>query len=367
MNDQTPTPVTTSAPGDPPSVRLIDSLEDAEILLQHAARTGIEVDPAITKNIIEMRSAILAQSIDGVLEARFWESLTKLSKALQPATVEGIKETRQFRGSLFKAWLAERFGWLWGRDKAPAIEHPPEAYVAVINYTALAMLILVAVVMVQGLSGYGTMLLNNLTILQDQRIEREGERVEAVKLPATDQTRQSRMDAAAAKLSDVRAQETASIKLLGIFNYLSAGWLGLVPERVYAGDDRILIVEHARLTIVALKGYLMPLLIGTLGAIAHILRTLAVQIRDDSYSSEGRVQLRLRFVLGPLAGAAVGLIFVQDPQAVASSEVDAAAQLGLSVGPFALPFVAGYSVEFFFALADRIIGAVSSPPQQESK
>lgn len=349
-----------------PSVRLKASEEDAEVLLQHAARNGQPVGDEVISTIIATREAIAGQDVPAALEAKFWKEFAELSKSLLPATVEGIHETRIYRSGPIVSWWLRVASW-FSRQQArttttPPQEYPPEAYVAVWRYTFVAIGVLMLVVLTQVVSGYGAMVLGNLGVLQEQRAKLQARSDELAKLPVTDLTKTSQVDQNRNEVAGIEDQEQANIELLRAFNFISTPWFDLLPSQVKLSSDPILDGERARISITALNGYLMPLLIGTLGAVAHILRTLAKQISDDSYSSEARIQLRLRLVLGPLAGAAVGLIFVDAPQAKAGGSIANIADLGFAVGPFALPFIAGYSVEFFFELADRIIGAFSTKP-----
>jgi hypothetical protein len=358
----------------PPTPRLVASLDDAETLMQHAARGGLPIAPEAIKTIVEARAAVAARSVSADLETRFWTVLAELSKAMQPATIEGIKETRYYNGGPLASWL--RRGccariWRWMtrkdqvedvKDKVAATEQPPEAYVAVWRYTIVALLLLAFIVIVQGITGYGATILENLRVLQEQRGTLDGQSDVVNNLPMTDPTKGVQLKKIDERQRDIVKQEEANISLLRVFNSLSTPWFALLPETIKPKDDSITVAERASFSVAALNGYLMPVLIGTLGAVAHILRSLARQISEDSYSSEARVQMLLRLVLGPLAGAAVGLIFVEAPDAAANEASNAFVEFGLGIGPFALPFIAGYSVEFFFELADRVIGAFTSKP-----
>jgi hypothetical protein len=335
-----------------PSDRLKACQLDAEILLQHAARNGKPPNDEVITTIIKMRAAVGAQDVPEELEAAFWKHFATLSSSLLPATVEGINETRIYCGGPVISWVRYMVSRLSGRAQTNANERPPEAYIAVWRYSTIALGLLILVVLAQVVAGYGAMVLGNLSALHEQR--------DKLKAPDAGLTQEAIED----ESLSIEYQEGANIKLLRAFNSIFTPWLGAVLSKEEGADDPILVRERARISIVALNGYLMPLLIGTLGAVAHILRTLAKQISEDSYSSEARIQLRLRLVLGPLAGAAVGLIFVDAPEANgAGGTITNIAELGFSIGPFALPFIAGYSVEFFFQLVDRVIGAFS--PKEE--
>ena len=59
--------------------------------------------------------------------------------------------------------------------------------------------------------------------------------------------------------------------------------------------ERLLISQKtAQFVIYALQIYLLPILYGLLGAITYVLRTLAVQIRNFTYTTESDICFRLR-------------------------------------------------------------------------
>jgi hypothetical protein len=98
-------------------------------------------------------------------------------------------------------------------------------------------------------------------------------------------------------------------------------------------------------------GSLLPLLFGFLGAAVYLLRSgLDVVIGTTSPRNIVLTAI-LRIGLGGVAGLAIGWF-----------QTDAAK---LTTAPFALAFLAGFSIELLFSLLDRIIAAISSssPPR----
>jgi hypothetical protein len=84
---------------------------------------------------------------------------------------------------------------------------------------------------------------------------------------------------------------------------------------------------------------LVPMLFGAIGACTYVLRLIADQIRETSFSATSPVRHSVRVLLGALAGFAVGLGGL-----VTSAGLSAAA----------LAFVSGYAVEPVFATMDSI-------------
>jgi hypothetical protein len=105
-----------------------------------------------------------------------------------------------------------------------------------------------------------------------------------------------------------------------------------------------------------LQQFILPLLYGWIGALAYILRSLSEQIRLWTYRKENSVLCDLRMLLGMVAGLAIGWFFKPS-----GTEVNG---VGL-VSPFALAFLAGYSVDLLFTVMDRVVATFSKAVPME--
>jgi hypothetical protein len=106
-----------------------------------------------------------------------------------------------------------------------------------------------------------------------------------------------------------------------------------------------------------LQKWLLPLLYGALGAMVFVVRTLSMQARDRLFRKEAQISLVLRVFLGTISGLAIGWFWNQDTASTAT----AGGAMSLStLSPFALAFIAGYGVELFFALLDKIIATFTN-------
>lgn len=92
--------------------------------------------------------------------------------------------------------------------------------------------------------------------------------------------------------------------------------------------------------------YILPVLFGLLGTIAYILRSLAREIREYRLTFTSLVGAGVRIPLGMLAGLSIGWVAGDQSETVFSQ-----------ITPWALAFIAGYSVELVFTAMDRLIGA----------
>ena len=86
--------------------------------------------------------------------------------------------------------------------------------------------------------------------------------------------------------------------------------------------------------------FVLPILFGTIGAVAFIIRATSDQIRDSTFSTTSPIRNVMRVALGALAGVVIGLFS------------DLSTHLSLS--PLALAFLAGYGVEAVFSLFDGL-------------
>jgi hypothetical protein len=122
-------------------------------------------------------------------------------------------------------------------------------------------------------------------------------------------------------------------------------------DELIVKNNRVVVVVSIAVNI--LQTYFLPLLYGFLGTCAYVLRQLTIETRARTFRRETEIGYWLRIFLGILAGLAVGWFLRPDPN-----------QDGLIRGltPFALSFVAGYSVEVLFAAMDRLVTAFGTPP-----
>jgi hypothetical protein len=87
--------------------------------------------------------------------------------------------------------------------------------------------------------------------------------------------------------------------------------------------------------------YILPILFGSIGAVAFILRTISEQIRASTFSSSSPTRHIRRTALGAMAGVVVGLF----------SDLSTK----LSLLPLVVAFLAGYGVEAVFSMFDGFI------------
>lgn len=112
-------------------------------------------------------------------------------------------------------------------------------------------------------------------------------------------------------------------------------------NRIHSDRFRSLLVE-VRIIVGNLAAYLIAMVMGVLGSLAYVLRTLSVQLRDHTYVPLPFSVSIVRICLGAIAGVFGSMLGSGDPTLK-------------TLPPVFLPFVLGYGIEILFSLLDRIV------------
>jgi hypothetical protein len=160
-----------------------------------------------------------------------------------------------------------------------------------------------------------------------------------------------------AQASVLRMRRDSSYELLALWSW---PWQSLASafERKIDGDvspETVTGKDAARfqtslIVLEVFQRYILPLLYGLLGTCVFVLRTLSSEIRSRTYSEASHIGFRIRLYLGMLGGMVFAWFAIPE----------SADGLFMSLSPFAVAFLAGYSVELLFAAMDRFLGAFTS-------
>jgi hypothetical protein len=116
--------------------------------------------------------------------------------------------------------------------------------------------------------------------------------------------------------------------------------------------------ELRTLTILAaLTGFVMPILLGLLGACVYVFREINQQIQTSTLRTWESIHSTLRMVLGATLGGLLGVIWTND-QPVRLE--------GVSLPLGALAFFVGFSVEIVFRLVDTLVRTVADKISKRS-
>ena len=325
------------------------AVADAFLLIAHAARQGVDVTPEILSEIVKARASEESGSWTEAGEAAFWAAVARLAKLVRPVTVESLRAAQLRPQRVGAARLLNYF--------LPGLSF---ARSAVFRYGALAVLALILLLSVQIYWVIGSRIVKEIdtTVGKDlKELTAEREKTSAtLRMMSKDPAKDERIREINNKLVNLDNQLQTRQTVLESWNRY---WRYVVGAATPGqGDDEASSARkfqrallEARFALDVLQGYLLPLLYGMLGACAFILRTLFVEIRTIAFTNEFSLYW-LRVVLGILAGVAVGWFIVPGPEE----------NVFKALSPMALAFLAGYSVELFFAAMDRLLAAFTAAP-----
>jgi hypothetical protein len=331
-----------------PFERFEDALEGAELLLDFAARNGIKTDKfgekefaAAALSIAQTKEKYENKTLTAKDRSDFYEVYWQLAQLLQPVNVNSIRDSNSSFGQRRRQYLF-----------AGPMECVSRAELAVRRWRLKALLVLVALLLAQIYWVIGSAFIEGIKALDQQT-----KSTNATATPSTP------------SLPDFPQLTRDKIRRDTLYDLLEKWWhYSLLPPSVKALPDKksvdaaeqeskhaASLLECCAQTVSVLQVYFLPLLYGLLGAHAYVLRELIRENRERVYRRESETAYRMRVTLGLLAGLAIGWFAKPDP---ASSGIIA------KLGPFALSFLAGYSVEVLFSAMDRFVSAFGSLSQQ---
>ena len=316
------------------------AVEEAHLLLYFASRQGIRLDDAIITKAVEAASIGVREARDTKAtkqtEQDFWPAFQQLAQAVKPVTIESIKAAHD-------------------------INQTPLAQRSVRCYSVFAVITLLAVIAIQMYWVVGVSVTNE-TVSLAAEIERLAE------------AQGLRADEVGGNTANDRVYNQLSAEIQQNEQWLVAAHINLEKwNRMWQVIDFFvestssntsngptvnarIAVTSAGFVLQALSTYVVPLLYGLLGAFAYVLREIAKEIRAVTFSHESGILYKLRLSLGLLAGITVGFLVSPDTGQGAIQEAQPILTLA-TLGPMALAFLAGYSVELVFAVMDRIVSA----------
>jgi len=343
------------------SGNLEELFREAEVLIDYSSQnvlTQADADPTemlkVISRVVKARAAFDANSLSEEDHAQFMCDFRTLSLACLPVTADSIRDSLDEKTGTCRQYI-----W-WGR--------PITAAAAVVRrITLCSFLALVTLLGVQIIWLMGYDLLDRIDTLQ---------KADAAAELDLAQTKVADPEAAKAL---ARKREDDEMKREGQMESVSSilsTWVSLFgqggPKKEAATPDQSQNVSlngdpagaarkefgrnlvFAKLDATVLQTYVLPLLYGFLGACTYVLRQLNIVTKAHTFRSEMEIGYLLRIFLGILAGLAIGWFLRPDP------EKDGMLH-GLT--PFALSFLAGYSVEVLFSGMDRLVSAFGSTTQ----
>lgn len=348
--------------------QLIESaFADAELLLIHAVREGMEVPQSLVDDIVQTQSLMEGGGMNDVQKARFWNAFGALARLVCPVTVASLRATtdtmRPSRNRLY-AFL-QQLGILNASSSL--------ARRAVLSYTVTTVFCAALLLVVQVYWLFGVTLttdivevkaklLDNRSKIIHTNMERDQIRASGGKGVRTEAEVNFDLKQLDESRQDLVLSMDASSEMLHTWSLPWDGTWNIHDTCASASDgqstrldqcERSTRLQAAEVVLENLQRYALPLMYGLLGACVFTLRTLANQIRARAYSESARIDFRIRLCLGTLGGL-ISAWFLMPGTAGTSDP------LSSNISPFALAFLSGYSIELVFAAMDRIIGAFTS-------
>ena len=341
-----------------------EAVREAQLLLYYASRRGIELDASIvTKTVEAAYSLKKGADITATrqIEEDFWPAFQELAKAVRPITIDSVKAT--YDGSSMVNKLIQYCGC-----KVPLTR------LSAILYSLGAIGTLIVVIAIQMYWVVGVSVTNEAVVLGmeiTRLVEEQRERAEEI----------GQNNIAGDLIfntlgGQIQQNEQWLVAAHTTLERWNQWWRTVVPGLVDStGSDTSedatvrarIAVTSAGFVLEALSTYLIPLLYGVLGAFAYVLRELVKEIREVTFTDGSLIRYRLRLSLGLLAGIAVGFLTSADAAAQGGVEATQAILSLTTLGPIALAFLAGYSVELVFATMDRIVSAFVYQGSRENR
>lgn len=321
------------------------AISDAQLVLAYAARAGVALGIDVVKTVVDIGSLAVTEQISPEQEVQFWSMWTKLSEAVSPLTIASLRAITLIQP-------AQRL-----------VGASTQARLAELRYRVYAMLALSFLLVAQVYWLFGTSITVEIAKTHQEFIEVSAKRraadqaaqqaVGAVGSQAgADAPANQEIYALQAQESTLKMRETADFSLLVTW---FRPWSWLVMNQTPNGGQQAVSLNAARLqtalTILDIfQRYVLSLLYGFLGACVFVLRGLSAEIRNWTYCRDSDIRFRIRLYLGTLGGMVIAWFVTPESNPT----------LFKSLSPFALAFVAGYSVELLFAAMDKIVSAFTN-------
>jgi len=327
----------------------IESIKDAELLLQYISKQGLNIEERIVSTIVKAKHISHSHEWTPEIETKFWQAFNVAAKTVAPVTVISIKaiadptkERLRFKtfSSLFNVSAARR---------------------CAMQYGILTLVIMVVLLIVQIYFSIGANTIKNIDQFNGKLIEMQTQLVSKAQEKGFEGTSES--NKLLIQIDDTMEKLNVNLSFLenwftilplnrlgiGIDNSpLQRGSKSALDKLKQERSKKLKSTEAAKLLLQQIQLYILPLLYGLLGACAFVLRTISARIKTVTYTPVSKIGYRLRIELGVLAGLAFG--WFAKPETTSSF---------VSLSPFALAFLAGYSVELLFFAMDKFVSAFS--------
>lgn len=338
----------------------LKALEESGPLLRFAAENVKNLDPDLPLAIAEAHTAAASDAWDPKTAQRFWGAFAKLCDLIHPVTMDCLYAAEAtIEPPRWRRWFDD--------GKRSIAERSSSRYLAIL--WTLLILILPIQLYVWTCSNLSKKIddlfaaekVKFATLAQDYiKLDAETRGGAPDSFNADQKARAFRIIADSGFVHDDLDRIATESRFLEIISTVFFSWkyqtvsvrpgerdpwynwYQSVADRLSPMQAKVLhIQEKANLIVGVLGAYILPILFGTIGAVAYVIRTISDQIRTSTFATNSPTRHFMRTALGGMAGLVVGLFG------------DLSTKLSLS--PLAVAFLAGYGVEALFSMFDAII------------
>jgi hypothetical protein len=324
-----------------------ETCSDADLLIEYLTHQGVTVRPEVLAAVEQLRDEEVAKHSTPAARTAFCGAYSELARQASPVTAESLRACSEDCAGEWKRWP-------WSVPRKVS-----EADRAVLRHHTWASVALIVLLVVQSYWLVGSTLISG--------IRKQDQRADAAQVAVTNASTATPGPSANPTIaSEEEAKEDTHVWLLSAWSAiwkwvpdLYRRWSaptpvtdGSVPpattsSAVAAPNKLWELYIGTKFVLQILQTYVLPLVYGWVGAMAFVLRSLIVAVKNKTFRLELNVEYRLRVYLGLLAGLVIGWFL---------SPKGDARQFGVAdLTPAAISFVAGYSVEILFSTMDRIV------------
>jgi len=291
--------------------RLRQAMDESSLLIAFLTKASREVSAdAVTKVVAAQHAYAIKPALSDADEATFWLAYGELIKAASPATVEGIRHVALNRTVTF-------VGWMWRNW-----------WITLVTSVLVVIYLLVQIHVVSG-----TTIINHYTgTLEDLSTASRAQPVDSAKV-------------------DLLAKDVGRLgELVTLWNACPVYPI-LIPcftgVSTSAPDQAL----RAQISLNEVNTYFLPLILAFLGSCTQVLRSIARRIGEQSMNTALLPTYYVRVLLGLIIGATIGLFLAPATAASPANPLGFLTTLPLLTASF----LAGYGVEIFFALLDKLV------------
>jgi len=338
---------------------LAEAIEEANILFTYIIKSGKEVEKEVITTLSYINHIQLIEEIDSVLEGEFWYAYSRLTHAALPATAESIllnseTSTRDSQEIIKKREIKNTIITRYSR------------WAAVVIFVVLFFQIYWVVTSAITTKFQETIELKikteeKLTVLQLQfdRLLQEQQAIEEMNGTSVMKEMMTAQIEGFTQKFKKFGDESKHIyqtyeEYLSIIQILRLSINFFSTD--YSDVTRVtetLIIHYQTMINTIVVSYLLPFLLGLLGAIVYILRLISNEIKNKTFLPENSQGYQLRIYLGTIAGITFSWLFGF------LLPVGENSQFG-NASPLAVAFLVGYSVEILFYGLDKLTGNFKS-------